>query len=277
MNTLYLVATPIGNLEDITHRALRVLREVSLIAAEDTRQTRKLLTHYQIEPAPALLSYHDHSKGGQSEKILVALDAGNVALVSDAGTPGINDPGFELVRLALDAGHQVSPIPGPSAPLAALTASGLPSDSFLYLGYLPRKTVQRQQAIEDVTAFPYTLIFLETPHRLIAALDDLLSVLGERNMVVAREMTKLHEEFFRGKISEAIAHFTEHAPRGEITLIVAGASKDIEVWSMEKLHQEIEQSLADGGKPSQIAKRLAGESGWKRKDIYQLVMEIQNQ
>jgi len=256
---------------------LRILREVSLIAAEDTRQTRKLLAHYQIEPTQRLLSYHDHSKGGQSEKIVAALDAGDVALVSDAGTPGINDPGFELVRLALDAGHNVSPIPGPSAPLAALTASGLPSDSFLYLGYLPRKATQRQRAIGEAAALPYTLIFLETPHRLIAALEDLLSVLGDRNMVVAREMTKLHEEFFRGRISEATAHFTDQPPRGEITLIVAGASKDVEEWSADRLHEEIKISLAEGEKPSQIAKRLAGESGWKRKDIYRMLMEIQNQ
>ena len=277
MSTLYLVATPIGNLEDITHRALRVLREASLVVAEDTRQTRKLLAHYQIEPTQPLLSYHEHSKESQAEKIIAALDAGDVALVSDAGTPGVNDPGYELVRLALDAGHQVSPIPGPSAPLAALTASGLPGDSFLYLGYLPRKASQRQRAIGEVAALPYTLIFLETPHRLAAALDDLLSVLGDRNVVVAREMTKLHEEFLRGRISEAIAHFTDKPPRGEITLIVAGASKDVEVWSAENLQIEIENSLAEGGKPSQLAKRLAAVSGWKRKDIYQMVMEIQNQ
>lgn len=277
MSTLYLVATPIGNLEDITHRALRVLREASLVVAEDTRQTRKLLAHYQIEPTQPLLSYHEHSKESQAEKIIAALDAGDVALVSDAGTPGINDPGFELVRLALDAGHQVSPIPGPSAPMAALTASGLPSDSFLYLGYLPRKASQRQRVIGEVVSLPYTLIFLETPHRLLAALDDLTTVLGDRKITVAREMTKLHEEFIRGSISEAIARFTDQPPRGEITLIIAGASTDVEVWSSERLHEEIEIALSDGEKSSQIARRLANESGWKRRDIYNLVMELHNQ
>ncbi|MBC8504927.1 MAG: 16S rRNA (cytidine(1402)-2'-O)-methyltransferase, partial [Chloroflexi bacterium] len=206
-----------------------------------------------------------------------ALDAGDVALVSDAGTPGINDPGFELVRLALDAGHQVSPIPGPSAPMAALTASGLPSDSFLYLGYLPRKASQRQRVIGEVVSLPYTLIFLETPHRLLAALDDLTTVLGDRKITVAREMTKLHEEFIRGSISEAIARFTDQPPRGEITLIIAGASTDVEVWSSERLHEEIEIALSDGEKSSQIARRLANESGWKRRDIYNLVMELHNQ
>ena len=276
MSTLFLVATPIGNLEDITHRALRVLREASLIAAEDTRVTRKLLSHYQIEPTQPLVSYHEHSKGRQLEKIVAALDVGDVALVSDAGTPGINDPGFELVRHALYAGHKVSPIPGPSAPMAALTASGLPNDSFLYLGYLPRKASQRQRAIGEASSLPYTLIFLETPHRLLAALDDLTSVLGDREIAIAREMTKLHEEFFRGSISAAIDHFDTQPPRGEITLFVAGASMDVEEWSLERLHEEIESALTEGEKPSQIARRLSRESGWARRKIYNLVMELQN-
>ncbi|MBC8497007.1 MAG: 16S rRNA (cytidine(1402)-2'-O)-methyltransferase [Anaerolineales bacterium] len=277
MSTLYLVATPIGNLEDITHRALRVLAEASLIAAEDTRQTRKLLSHYEIKPSQPLVSYHEHSKAKQIERIMTALDVGDVALVSDAGTPGINDPGFELVRAALESGHQVSPIPGPSAPMAALTASGLPGDSFLYLGYLPRKSAQRQRAIEEAASLPFTLIFLETPHRLLAALDDLAAVLGDREIAVAREMTKLHEEFFRGSISEAIAHFSAKAPRGEITLIVAGASAEGDEWSSSRLREEVQLALTEGEKPSQIARRLTRESGWARRDIYNLVTELQNQ
>ncbi len=277
MNTLYLVATPIGNLEDITHRAVRVLSEVSLIAAEDTRQTRKLLSHYKIEPSKPLLSYHEHSKEGQLKKIVAALDRGDVALVSDAGTPGINDPGFTLVRHALMVGHTVSPIPGPSAPVAALTASGMPSDSYLYLGYLPRKSAQRQRALEDVVSLPYTLIYLETPHRLLESLSDLLGILGNREIVVAREMTKLHEEFYRGKISEAIEHFSAQSPRGEITLVVAGASMDGKVWSSERLYKAIATALDEGEKPSQIARRLTRESGWARRDIYSLVTELQNQ
>ncbi len=277
MNTLYLVATPIGNLEDITHRALRLLREVPLIAAEDTRQTRKLLSHYEIEPSQPPLSYHEHSKEGQVEKIIAALDEGDVALVSDAGTPGINDPGFELVRRALQTGHRVSPIPGPSAPMAALTASGMPSDAFLYLGYLPRKSAQRQRVIKEVKLLPYTLIFLETPHRLLDALRDLGTVLSNREIVVAREMTKLHEEFFRGSISEAITHFTSQPPRGEITLIVAGATPEGEKWSTARMYEEIKNALAEGEKPSRITRSLTRESGWGRRDIYNLVTQLQNQ
>ena len=167
MGNLYLVATPIGNLEDISQRALRLLRQVNLIAAEDTRQTRKLLAHFDIHTP--LTSYFEHNKLGKIEQILAALERGDVALVSDAGTPGLNDPGFELVRSALAAGFTVSPVPGPSAPIAALVASGLPTDAFLYLGYLPRKSSERQQMLREVAELPYTLIFLETPHRLQAA------------------------------------------------------------------------------------------------------------
>lgn len=273
MGTLYLVATPIGNLEDITHRAIRVLGEVPLIAAEDTRQTRKLLSHFEIKLAGQLISYHDHSQDIQLDKVLSALETGDVALVSDAGMPGINDPGYALVSAALDAGHTVSPIPGPSAPLAALTASGLPSDSFLYLGYLPRKTTQRVDFLQSVKSQPYTLIFFETPHRLQSSLDDLRSVLGNRMICVAREMTKMHEEFFRGMISEASEHFTDKPARGEITLIVAGAEKNADNWSAERLREAINVALAEGEKPSTAARNLAEESGWSRREVYALIME----
>ncbi len=271
MSTLYLVATPIGNLEDITHRALRILGEVAAIAAEDTRQTRKLLTHYGISPRQPLFSYHEHSSKQQLAQILDALSQGDVALVSDAGTPGINDPGYQIVRAALSAGHAVSPIPGPSAPLAALTASGLPSDAFLYLGYLPRKQSQRQRAIADVCALPYTLIFLETPHRLLAALQDLQTTLGERPIAVGRELTKLHEEIFRGTIAEAIARFEAESPRGEITLVIAGAANQTEKWVEARLHAAIDKALSGGGKISKLARQLAAESGWPRRDVYNLL------
>jgi 16S rRNA (cytidine1402-2'-O)-methyltransferase len=168
MSTLYLVATPIGNLEDLSGRARRVLGEVRLIAAEDTRHTARLLKHYEIR-TPAI-SYHEHNKLVRLERVLAELAEGDVALVSDAGTPGLNDPGYELVRAALQAGHSVSPIPGPSAPLAALVASGLPTDAFLYLGYLPRKQGERRRLLGEVAGRPYTLVFLETPHRLLEAL-----------------------------------------------------------------------------------------------------------
>ena len=185
MPTLYLVSTPIGNLEDITLRALRVLREVSLIAAEDTRRTQKLLAHYDIHTP--LISYHEHNKRRREPRLLEALAQGDVALVSDAGTPLINDPGAALVRAAWEAGHRVVPVPGPNAALAALVASGLPTEAFLYLGYLPRKRAARRQFLQAVADLPYTLIFLETPQRLTAALDDLAAVLGpQRPLTVAR-------------------------------------------------------------------------------------------
>lgn len=272
MGTLYLVATPIGNLEDITYRAVRLLGEVNLIAAEDTRQTAKLLAHYGIEPRPALISYHEHSKPARQEEILRALDGGDVALLSDAGTPLVNDPGFELVRAALDAGYAVSPLPGPSAPLAALIASGLPADAFLYLGYLPRKAARRRQALQSVAGLPYTLIFLETPHRLLDALRDVLNVLGDRPLAAARELTKLYEEIFRGTVSQAVARFESAAPRGEFTLVIAGASAE-ERWPEERLLAAVEAALREGDALSAAARRLAESSGWPRRAVYRLLME----
>ncbi len=275
MSTLYLVATPIGNLGDITHRAVRILGEVDLIAAEDTRRTAKLLTHYQVEPQRSLFSYHEHSKPQRREQLLAALEEGNVALVTDAGTPGINDPGYKLIRAAIQAGHQICPIPGPSAPLVALSASGLPTDSFLYLGYLPAKESQRRSTLKEVARLPYTLIFLETPHRLLDALADLHDVLGDRDIAVARELTKLHEEVFRGDLKAATAHYAQNPPRGEITLVVAGASEEDLTWSQARLCAAIEAALRKGAKPSRLARRLAKESGWPRRDIYDLIVTMQ--
>ena len=272
MGTLYLVATPIGNLQDITHRALSVLSRANLIAAEDTRQTHKLLSHYAIQTP--LVSYHEHNKLARLDRILEALERGDVALVSDAGTPALNDPGYELVRAVLQAGHAVSPIPGPSAPLAALVASGLPTDAFLYLGYLPRKAGERRRLLDEITALPYTLVLLETPHRLAAALEDMQSVLGDRPMAVARELTKLHEEIYRGSIGQALAHFTEQPPRGEITLVVAG-DRAAKQWDEAQVRFALRQQLATGTAAAQAAGDLAARSGWPRRKIYHLIMEIQ--
>jgi len=270
MGKLYLVATPIGNLEDISARALRMLRDVHLIAAEDTRQTRKLLAHFDIHTR--MTSYHEQNKLSKLEAVLAALSEGDVALVSDAGTPGLNDPGYELVRAALEAGYSVSPIPGPSAPIAALVASGLPTDTFLYLGYLPRRSSERRIFLRRVDDLPYTLICLETPHRLLASLTDLESMLGDRPAALARELTKLHEEIFRGSLSAAKEHFTENAPRGEFTLVIAGRqTMDDGTWTEEELLASIRQGLAGGEAPSQLAARLAEDSGWKRRDVYKLV------
>lgn len=274
MGTLYLVATPIGNLEDISIRAMRILGEVQLIAAEDTRQTRKLLSHYGVHTK--LISYHEHSDSNKLESLLSKLDHGDIALVSDAGTPGLNDPGFDLIRAALDAGHIVSPIPGPSAPIAALVSSGLPANAFLYLGYLPRKPSERKTLLNSVADMPYTLIFLETPHRLLTALKDMHVILGDRQTAIAREMTKLHEEIFRGTLGEGLAHYKKQAPRGEFTLVVAGATTRTKAWSEAQLVVVLNECLAQGEMPSQIASRLSEESGWPRRDVYRLITKIQD-
>ena len=272
MGTLYLVATPIGNLQDITGRALETLGKVRLIAAEDTRQTRKLLNHYQIRTP--LISYHEHNKLSKLAEVLAALDEADVALVSDAGTPALNDPGYELVRAALQAGYPVSPIPGPSAPLAALVASGLPTDAFLYLGYLPRKTGERQTLLGKIAGLPYTLVFLETPHRLCSALQDLQAGLGDRSIAVARELTKLHEEIFRGSLSQALAHFNAQPARGEITLVIEGNKAQV-AWSEEQVRSQLKQLLSEGHSAAQSAAEVADQSGWPRRTLYRLVMELQ--
>lgn len=273
VGTLYLVATPIGNLEDISARALRTLQEVRCIAAEDTRRTAKLLNHFDIHTP--LISFHEHSRKEKLADLLLELEAGDLALVSDAGTPLLNDPGAQLVAAAVAAGHRVCPIPGPSAPLAALVASGLPAGEFLYLGYLPRETGARKLMLDKITGLPYTLIFLETPHRLLDALGDLEQVLGDRQIAIARELTKLHEEILRGTISQAHAHFVRQAPRGEFTLVVAGAPPQAkETWSPEKLEATLQEHLAHGKSPAQIASQLAAESGWPRREIYRMITRL---
>ncbi len=269
MGTLYLVATPIGNLEDISPRALRILKEVRLIAAEDTRQTRKLLTHFDIHAN--LTSYFEHNKLTRLESILAALGEGDVALVSDAGTPAINDPGYELVRAALAAGHAVSPIPGPSAPIAALAVSGLSTDTFLYLGYLPRKASERRARLKSVAELAHTLILLETPHRLPEALEDLRLVLGDRRIALARELTKVHEEIWRGTISAAIQNFKQ--PRGEFVLVVEGRPNPVEaqLWPQVKLQAEIRKRTGRGETAKEISSALTQPSGWKKREIYRLI------
>jgi 16S rRNA (cytidine1402-2'-O)-methyltransferase len=269
MGTLYLVATPIGNLEDMSPRAVRTLRQARLIAAEDTRVTRNLLSHFDLHTP--LTSYFEHNKLTKLDAILAVLAGGDVALVSDAGTPTINDPGYELVKAALEAGHSICPIPGPSAPLAALAASGLPTSSFLYLGYLPRKSSERQALARQIDNLPFTLIFLESPQRLLAALIDLEFSLGDRQIAIARELSKVHEEIWRGTISAAHAHFSQNEPRGEFTLVVAGKTKsEKQKWTEDKVMIAIKFSLKLGESPSALAKQVAEESGWDRREIYNL-------
>jgi 16S rRNA (cytidine1402-2'-O)-methyltransferase len=268
MGKLYLVATPIGNLEDISARALRILRESACIAAEDTRTTGKLLSHYGIHTP--MIAYHEHNKLVRIDAMLDRLSAGDVALVSDAGTPGLNDPGYELTRAALAAGFEVCPIPGPCAPVAALTGSGLPTDSFIYLGYLPRKSAQRKTQLAELLRERRTLIALETPHRLMESLEDILAVLGDRPLAVARELTKLHEEFVRGSVTDARKHFRAHPPLGEITLVIGGAV-ELERWTEAEVRSALKREAKRDSPAAELAEEIAGLSGWNKRDVYKLI------
>jgi len=218
--TLYLVSTPIGNLEDITHRAVKLLGEVELIACEDTRHTQKLLNHYGINTRT--ISYHEHNERERATELLRLIDSGSdVAIVSDAGTPGISDPGFRIARLAIESGVRVVPVPGPSALIAALVASGLPTDEFFFGGFLPARSGARRARLTELRSFPATLIFYEGPHRIAATLKDAHEILGEREAVVARELTKMHEEVVRGRLSELAERFlSPENARGEMVLII---------------------------------------------------------
>lgn len=220
---LYVVATPIGNLEDITLRALKVLREVDLIAAEDTRHTRKLLDRYRIKRR--MMSYHEHNERERAERIIKELKSGkNVALVSDSGTPAVSDPGYVLIRRCVEEGIEAIPIPGPSAFLAALSVSGLPVHRFVFEGFLPHKSGKRRNKLRRLAEEEGTIIFYESPHRLLKTLSDMLEILGDRRVVIARELTKVHEEIFRGSIREALERFSTGEPRGEFTILVEGKS-----------------------------------------------------
>jgi 16S rRNA (cytidine1402-2'-O)-methyltransferase len=266
---LYIVPTPIGNLEDITLRALRILREVDLIAAEDTRTTGRLLAHYGIETPQT--SYHEHNKLTKLDRVLRALETGDVALVSDAGTPGLSDPGFELIQAAITAGLTVVPLPGASALLPAVVASGLPTDRFTFVGFLPRKSSARRAMLEDLRDWDGTLVFYEAPHRLLDVLADLRDVLGSRQVCAARELTKLYEEIWRGTLDEAVDYFTRQPPRGEFTLVVSGADPGpAVVWTEEDVRARLADLLEQGESRSSAARALAEESGWPRRKIYDL-------
>jgi len=273
MGTLFLVATPIGNLDDISARALRTLGEARLIAAEDTRRTKQLLTHFGL--ATPLTSYFEHNKLAKLDAILGELDLGNVALVSDAGTPNLSDPGYELVRAALAAGHSVTPIPGPSALLAALVASGLPSDAFVYLGFLPRKAGERQRLLESVAGEPRTLVAYEAPHRLLEALTDVEAVLGDRPVAVARELTKLHEEIVRAPASQARRHFEQKEILGEITLVIGGAAtaEAAAAWEAEQVRAELQKRLSTGVHKKEAARQVAALANWPPREVYRLATE----
>ncbi|HUW44221.1 MAG TPA: 16S rRNA (cytidine(1402)-2'-O)-methyltransferase [Dehalococcoidia bacterium] len=221
MPVLYVIATPIGNLEDISLRALRLLQEVKLIAAEDTRTTRHLLNAHNIKTP--LTSYHEHSKRAKLDYLLDYLEKENLALVSEAGMPGLSDPGYELIVAAIERGISVVPVPGASAVITALVVSGLPTDQFLYVGFLPRRKGQRQRLLSSIVDEPRTIVAFETPHRIREALSDIEEILGDRRLSVCRELTKVHEEIFRGRVSQAREHFVE--PRGELSLVIEGRTR----------------------------------------------------
>ena len=272
MGTLYIVATPIGNLEDLSPRAVRIMDEVGLIAAEDTRRTRKLLSYFEINTP--LTSYFEHNKIKKLDRILSALSSDDVALVSDGGMPTISDPGYHLVRSALESGYNVLSVPGPSALMAALSISGLPTDAFVYLGFLPRKSSERQRVLSDNSADVRTLVFFESPYRLLDSLADIESELGNRPIAVCRELTKIHEEIFRGDIRSAIAHFNNSAVRGEITLVVGGCPKAlVDKWNDDLTLAHLKSSVQSGKTLSEASKEVAKKSGWLRKDVYSLGLQ----
>jgi 16S rRNA (cytidine1402-2'-O)-methyltransferase len=273
---LYVVATPIGNLEDITFRALRILKEVDLIACEDTRHTGKLLAHYAVHKP--LESYHEHNELTKSEKLVNDLLSGKrVALVSDAGTPGISDPGYRLIKLCIEKGLRVVPLPGPVAFAAALSASGLPTDRFSFFGFAPARRSQRIKFFEQIQSVPHTLIFHESPQRVVESLDDLHHVVGDRHACLARELTKVYEEFIRGTLTDIIAALKERpGVKGEITLIVEGASREIPI--LDSIPESIEAHLCEvmartGLSKKEALKLVAKARGLTRREAYNQLLK----
>ena len=265
MPTLYIVATPIGNLEDISLRALRVLREVKLIAAEDTRKTKRLLDAYDI--GTPMTSYYEHNKKSKLGYVLNSLNEWDVALVSEAGMPGISDPGYELIIAASERNIPVVPIPGPSAIVTALAVSGLPTDRFSYIGFLPHKAAARRRKLESLTGETSTIIVFEAPHRLQSALGDILEILGDRKLAVCRELTKIHEEVFRGTVSQAIEHFSE--PKGEFTLIIEGKGNKDRPVQTETVEKQLHDLYLTGATAKDAISLVANETGLSKKALYQ--------
>ena len=270
---LYLVTTPIGNLEDITLRAIRTLKEVDLIACEDTRHTRRLLDHFNI--IKPMISYHEHNEQGRAAELVARIQAGeSVAIVTDAGSPGISDPAYRVVCAAIEAGISVIPIPGVAALIAGLTASGLPTDSFLFAGFLPNKRGARRSRLEDLESIQSTLVFYETPHRIREALKDILEILGDRRASLARELTKLHEQFIRGTVSEVIDQMEKHEPRGEMTLVIAGNRDDNSSFEVDgSISEQVESLMSDNGlSRTEAIKAAARSRGMTRREAYQIML-----
>lgn len=286
--TLYLCPTPIGNLEDITLRALKVLREADLIAAEDTRVTIKLLNHFEIKTS--LISYHEHNKKIQGPNLISILrDGKNIALVTDAGTPGLSDPGEDLVRDAVNAGIKVVPLPGAAAAICALVSSGLCTKRFVFEGFLPKKSRERKQRLSELASEQRTLVIYEAPHRIVKTLKALKEALGNRRVTIAREMTKLHEEFIRGTLEEVTERFNTSAPRGEMVIVIEGAhsksgalqdlSDDISEPELSgrdlanKLQSNIQKKMSEGFTKNSALKKAATELGLSRNEAYELLIK----
>lgn len=266
MGTLYIVGTPIGNLEDITLRALRILQDVQLIAAEDTRTARILLDRHGIKtPVTSFFEGNERYKIGT---IVEALASGDVALISEAGMPGISDPGYPLIQAAVARQIPVVPVPGPSAHTAALVVAGLPTDSFCFLGFLPRKKSEREARLTEVAALRATLVCYEAPHRLQATLETLRATLGNRAIALCRELTKHYEEVWRDDVDGALARIAEIPPRGEYTLVIAGAPADAARWDGDRVRAALAERIGSGLSRSQAAREVAALSGWSRRDIY---------
>jgi 16S rRNA (cytidine1402-2'-O)-methyltransferase len=277
--TLYIVATPVGNLEDISQRALRTLREVDLVACEDTRRTRVLLNHFGIKTKT--VSYHEHNERARAAELCEQIESGmNVALVSDAGTPLISDPGFRIVQAAIETNIPIVPIPGPTALVAALVASGLPSDQFFFNGFLPARANARRAKLEEVRGIPGTLVFYEAPHRIAATLKTALEVLGNRRAAVARELTKLHEEIVRGSLSELTKRFSgDTIARGEMVLVISGAANELTAGvesSPRDLVARVSELEEEGLAAKTALKQAARELGLKRAEAYRLLVAQKN-
>ena len=270
MFALYVVATPIGNLEDITLRALRVLGEVGLIAAEDTRTTKRLLDHYGVKTP--LTSYHEHNKESKITLLLDHLHRHDVALVSEAGTPGVSDPGYEIIQAAIQRSIPVISVPGPTAIVTALVISGLPADRFTYLGFLPRKRSDRVRLLRSLQDERHTMVVFEAPHRLTESLTDVADVLGDRTVAVIREVTKLHEEVFRGTVTGAMAHFRQ--PKGEHTLVIEGRREAAKSIPTSEVEAQIRQMQSQGMTAKQAVGLLAASTGLTRKELYRTWLRV---
>ena len=267
---LYVVGTPIGNLEDISLRALKVLREVSLIAAEDTRKTRRLLARYDIKGP--LTSYHEHNKAARLPRLLERLQDQDIALVSEAGMPGLSDPGYELIGAAIQRGIKVVPVPGPSAVVTALVISGLPAHSFVYLGFLPRRKEERRRLLSSLKYETRTMVAFEAPHRLPATLRDISDLFGQRQLALCRELTKLHEEVFRGTAGEALQHFQQ--PRGEFTLVIQGAALDRNREVSAEIKEELARLRKKGLKSREAVTLVSDAFGIPRNQVYRAWLEV---